>query len=229
MLATKFHLRLCILCVLFLTAAPRAMAASFDCTKASGATESLICKNTDISALDDDLQVAYKAAQAAVASFNKPELVKEQRNWIKYTRNICQDAICLKQAYTARIEVLARNDKYIVNKTSCEMPSNNTACVNVVSYRDPAIRIDSFNQSLSEQKKSGKIIGCSKLVNLPVGHANSNNSFGGICTLQESTQRKKVTICNDDMVGHFAMQPAAAQDVADKDLIDFTYDNCFGG
>ena len=229
MLATKSSLPLCILCVLFLTAAPRAMSASFDCAKASGATESLICKNADVSALDDDLQAAYKTAQAAVAPFNKPELVKEQRNWIKYTRNICQDAACLKQAYAARIDVLARNDKYIVDKTSCDMPSNNTACVNVVSYRDPAIRIDSFNQSLSEQKKSGKIIGCSKLVNLPVGHANSNNSFGGICTLQEGAQREEVAICNDDMFGHFATQPATAQDVADKNLIDFIYDHCFGG
>jgi uncharacterized protein len=225
----KSFFSLCVFSVLLLAIAPRAISASFDCAKASGTTESLICKNADISALDDKLQAAYKAARVAVAPFNKPELLKEQRDWIKYTRNICQDADCLKLAYSARIAVLARNEKYIVDKTACETPNSNKDCVNVVSYRDPAIRIDSFNQSLAAHKKNGKIIGCSKLVNLPVGHANSNNSFGGICTLQDGAQRQNVTICNDDMVGHFAMQPTAPQDIPGKNLIDFTYDNCFGG
>lgn len=175
------------------------------------------------------MQSTYKTALAAVAPANKPSLIKEQKDWIKHSRDICQDATCLKQAYTARIDMLARNEKYIVDKTSCETPSNQTSCINVVSYRDTAIRIGSFNRSLAEHKKSGKIIGCSRLVNLPVGYAGSNNSFGGICTLQQSEQRKQVAICNDDMVGHFAMQPTMPQDVSETHLVDFTHDRCYGG
>jgi uncharacterized protein len=209
--------------------ASRTFSASFDCAKASSTVETLVCKDSETSTLDDKLQQAYKIALTAVAPFNKPELVKEQRDWIRYTRNICQDTACLKQAYAARTEVLARNEKYIVDRSSCELPSGNTACVNVVTYRDPSVRIDSFNQSLAEQKKSGKIIGCSRLINLPVGYANSNNSFGGVCTLQDGAQRTSVEICNDDMVGHFQMRSAAPQEVSDKSLVDFTNDNCFGG
>lgn len=220
---------LVIFIILLFSENPIAFSASFDCAKASGATETLVCKSSELSALDDALQSTYKAALAAVAPSNKLALVKEQRDWIKYTRDICQDAACLKQAYTARIDMLARNEKYIVDKTSCETPSNQTSCVNVVSYRDTAIRIDSFNRSLVQHKKSGKIIGCSRLVNLPVGHAGSNNSFGGICTLQQGEQRKQVAICNDDMVGHFAMQPAMPQDGSETHLVDFTHDRCYGG
>jgi hypothetical protein len=125
--------------------------------------------------------------------------------------------------------VLARNEKYIIDDSSCEPPSDGGACVNVVTYRDPSIRITSFNKSLVEQKQRGRIISCSRLINLPVGTANSNNSYGGMCTLQDGAQRKAVEICNDDMFGHFQMQPTTPQGVSGKGLIDLTHNNCFGG
>lgn len=229
MLATKSYLSLCVLSLFFLVAAPRAIAASFDCSKATSTTETLICKDTQTSALDDKLQQTYKAALGAVAPSSKKALIEEQRHWIAYTRDVCQDEACLQQAYTARIDTLARNEKYIIDDSSCEPPSDGGACMNVVTYRDPSIRISSFNKSLVEQKQSGKIISCSRLINLPVGTANSNNSYGGMCTLQNGTQRKALEICNDDMFGHFQMQPATPQDVSGKGLIEFTHDYCFGG
>lgn len=219
----------CAFCILFFVAAPRAISASFDCGKATGTTETLICKNAKTSALDDKLQEAYKAAQAAVASSSKKALTEEQRHWIAYTRDVCQDEACLQQAYTTRIAVLVRNEKYIIDDSSCEPLDNGGPCTNVVTYRDTSIRIASFNKSLMEQKRSGKIISCSHLINLPVGTANSNNSYGGICILQDGTQRKAVEICNDDMFGHFQMRSAAPKDASGKDLIDFTHSYCFGG
>lgn len=206
-----------------------AFAASFDCNKAKSDTEKLICKDTETSALDAKLQQAYKAAQAATDDAGKKTLTEEQRHWIAYTRDLCADEACLQQAYTARIALLARNEKYIIDKTSCEVPAGSNECVNVVAYRDPSIRIRSFNQSLAQAKQAGKIIGCSGLINLPVGTAGSNNSFGGVCTLQNAAQRKVVEICDDDMFGHFEVKPVDPQDVSDKNLIDFTHEHCFGG
>ncbi|BDU22185.1 lysozyme inhibitor LprI family protein [Dyella sp. GSA-30] len=206
-----------------------ACAASFDCNKAKSDIEKLVCKDTETSALDDKLQQAYKTAQAATDAAGKKTLMDEQRHWIAYTRDLCADESCLQQAYTARIAVLARNEKYIVNKTSCEVPGGGGECVNVVAYRDTSIRMHSFNQSITQAKQAGKIIGCSALINLPVGTAGSNNSFGGICTLQNAAQRKVVEICDDDMFGHFEMKPVDPQDVSDKNLIDFTHEHCFGG
>lgn len=229
MLAAKFHITLCVFSVFFIVTAPRAKAASFDCSKATSATETLICKDTQTSALDDKLHQIYEAALAAVAPSSKKALIEEQHHWIAYIRDACQDEACLRQAYTARTAVLARSEKYIIDDSSCEPLGNGGACMNVVTYRDPSIRIASFNNSLAAQKQSGKIVSCSRLINLPVGTANSNNSYGGMCTLQDGTQRKAVEICNDDMFGHFTIRPSPTLDASNKLLIDFTYEQCFGG
>lgn len=208
---------------------PSAIAASFDCQKAASAVEKLICKDAATSSQDEKLHQAYQSALSAVAPSSKKALIEEQRHWISYTRDVCQDEACLQQAYTARIAVLARNEKYVIDDSSCKPSSDGGTCVNVVTYRDPTIRIASFNKSLVEQKQSGRIISCSRLINLPVGTANSNNSYGGMCTLQDSTQRKAMEICNDDMFGHFQMKSVTPQDVSDNDLITFTHNYCFGG
>lgn len=211
-----------------------AMAASFDCSKAASPTEKLICSSAEISSLDGKLQKTYKTALTATDAYGKKALTEEQRNWVRYTRGICQDTTCLKQAYLSRIVVLERNEKNIVDgEVTCAVPSGGIQvggdkCVNVVPYRDPNYRIGSFNQSLANEKQSGRIIGCSRLIDLPVGYANSNHSFGGVCILQDGAQRKDVEICNDDMVGHFQMQ-SLPQGAIDKQLIDFTYEYCFGG
>ncbi|WP_240434005.1 lysozyme inhibitor LprI family protein [Achromobacter sp. B7] len=212
-----------------------AQAASFDCNKAAGITERLICSDVETSALDGKLQGAYETALAATDAYGKKELGKEQRNWIKYARDICQDSACLQQAYTTRIAMLARNEEHIANGevySDCKLPGNQTVsgeCVNVVSIRDPNSRVESFNQSLAHQKQNGRIIGCSRLIDLPVGAAGSNHSFGGSCVLQEGTQRKNVRICNDDMFGHFQVEPSTPQDASDKRLVDFIYAQCYGG
>lgn len=218
------------LCLISL--ASHAFAASFDCSKAAAPTEKLICSDAETSALDTKLQQAYNTALAAASeAVDKKALAKEERNWIKYTRASCLDVSCLRQIYTSRIAVLARNEKDIVNgKSYCVMPSGGAGeheCgVYVVLYRDPNDRIDSFNESLTQNKQSGKIIGCSRLIDLPVGRVYANHSFGGICVFQDGTQRKDVEICNDDKLGGFKLQTANPKSVSDKSLIDFVYDNC---
>jgi uncharacterized protein len=216
--------------------APHAFAASFDCNKATSPTEKLICSDAQTSALDSKLQQTYKTALNATDAYGKKALAKEQRNWIQYTRGVCQDTACLRQVYTDRIAMLARNEKNILDGevySHCEMPtSSNTdgrECVNVVPIRDPNYRVDSFNKSLAQEKQNGRIIGCSRLIDLPVGMAGSNHSFGGFCVLQNDSQRKNVEICNDDMFGHFQVQTVGAQDTSDEHLIDFTYAQCYGG
>ena len=217
---------------------PCALAASFDCNKAASATEKLICGDAETSALDDKLQQAYKAALAAASeTTDKKALAKEQRNWIAYTRGICQDTACLQQVYTARIAVLARNEKNIENDASyCTKPSGyqggaRDCGVSAQAYRDPNDRTDSFNQSLAKQKQSGRILGCSRLIDLSdgthIGPGTGEQTFGGYCVMQNGTQRQSVAICNDDMVGDFQTQPVATQNMSDKQLIDFTY-NCSG-
>lgn len=86
----------------------------FDCTKASGEIETLICGDADLAALDRKLADVYGASlrklkgaadkQAAVKS-----LKAEQRGWIK-GRNDCWKAedkrACTEDAYKMRIALL---------------------------------------------------------------------------------------------------------------------------
>ncbi|WDS35817.1 lysozyme inhibitor LprI family protein [Pseudoxanthomonas sp.] len=199
--------------------------ASFDCGKAKAAAERLICSDPEVSGLDGRLAVAYTAASIAVEPSSKPQLREEQRRWIQYTRDLCADVVCLKQVYLDRIGILSRNDNILVNPVACQTVADADACVDVVTYRDPNVRIDAFNQLLRENDHEGKIIGCRTLIDLPAGTANGNHSFGADCTLETQSTRTAVKLCNDEMVGNFAIEPIEG-DENTRTLVQFTRDRC---
>ena len=79
-------------------------AASFDCAKAGTPVERMICSDPGVSALDQRLADAYKAASARDAH------VKEsQREWLANTRNRCGTTACLSEAYGARLDALKKD------------------------------------------------------------------------------------------------------------------------
>lgn len=79
-------------------------AASFDCAKASTDMENLICKNQELSRLDDALARVYK--QALSQTKDKKILRRQQRNWLGKVRNLCKDVSCIRDAYNERITQL---------------------------------------------------------------------------------------------------------------------------
>lgn len=92
-------------CLFLLTTAH---AASFDCAKSTSNTELLICGNTELSKLDDDLDKSYQ--QALASSKVKPSLTNAQRKWLRDVRNACLNVACLKSVYKLRIsELLTRS------------------------------------------------------------------------------------------------------------------------
>lgn len=196
-------------------------AASLDCTKAAGAAEREICVNPALSRLDETPGNTFREALGAVVQASKPTLINEQRDWIGYQRYICDNDACLADAYRSRIALLEKNEKYLVSRASCDIPEGKT-CRSVVWYRNPATRISAFNASLAEQHLRGKIIGCSMLLDLPVGTAHGNHSFGGLCTLEQDSRRTVITVCNDEMVGHVALNAVGANLPTAQKLVDFT-------
>lgn len=80
-------------------------AASFDCAKASTSIEKTICADSQLSDLDSKLMQAYR--QTLSAAGNGDAVKAEQRAWLLQVRNECQDAACLKLAYSDRIAALA--------------------------------------------------------------------------------------------------------------------------
>lgn len=87
-----------------LLAGALANAASFDCGKAQSKVEKLICDSHQLSALDENFDKLYKAAQDNYNPDEKQQLVSEQKQWLKNSRNKCSDEPCLVQTYSSRIE-----------------------------------------------------------------------------------------------------------------------------
>jgi uncharacterized protein len=99
--------------------------ASFDCARASTLIEQAICRDHELSALDERLMVAY--IRALKTSASKSELKAEQLQWLKTNRRTCETNVCLRKAYLARLEELngmSTNRSYLKPVSSPTIKSN---------------------------------------------------------------------------------------------------------
>jgi uncharacterized protein len=80
------------------------LAAGFNCEKASSAVEKIICSDSELSRMDENMTAAYK--KAAASAVDPVPLSADQKLWLKNTRNACRDASCLGKAYQERIAEL---------------------------------------------------------------------------------------------------------------------------
>lgn len=71
-----------IACAALFPAAARAEGPTFDCARAQGEVEMLICDDPALAALDHELDAAYKAATAKARGPVATELRETQRGWI---------------------------------------------------------------------------------------------------------------------------------------------------
>jgi|TARA_B100001059_G_C17824485_1_gene580498 uncharacterized protein YecT (DUF1311 family) len=82
-------------------------AASFDCNKASTATEHAICDYPELSALDDIMGETYRSAKTSADWLTPIQLKNTQRSWIK-SRNKCGNKFdCLRDSYVQRLEEIS--------------------------------------------------------------------------------------------------------------------------
>ena len=101
---------------------------SFDCNKASGEFEQLVCKEPELAALDR--QLADSFAQALAKSADKARLQAEQRGWIK-GRDGCWKAgdktACVRDAYVVRIVDLRLQHGLAATATTVEYRCDDAA------------------------------------------------------------------------------------------------------
>jgi uncharacterized protein len=87
--------------------ATAANAASFDCRLAQGKVETMICADSGISKLDEQLDAAY--TQVRKTSGDERAEKAMQLAWLK-GRNTCTDLACIQRAYASRVaELRARS------------------------------------------------------------------------------------------------------------------------
>jgi uncharacterized protein len=82
----------------------RAQAVMFDCKKGSSFVEKVICSDSRLSSMDDQVGRLYKEALAK--SSDDDAVRDEQKAWLK-SRNQCKDSDCIMKAYTDRISALS--------------------------------------------------------------------------------------------------------------------------
>lgn len=99
---------------IFLIAIPSiTLAAGFNCEKALTPVEKMICADDSLSTLDRSLTALYGSVRK-----NSPDLVHEQKIWLREKRNTCLTTACLNTAYQERIGALKKIDTCPANETS---------------------------------------------------------------------------------------------------------------
>lgn len=83
-----------------LLVANNSFAASFDCKKASTQIEIIICNNSELSRLDEDVSEIYRLILEKDASIKS-----SQEGWIK-SRDMCESDFCLINSYRDRVDEL---------------------------------------------------------------------------------------------------------------------------
>lgn len=100
-----------IACTVSFPAVVLAQGPTFDCAKASGSIEKMICADPELGALDRTLSAVYSAALSKAANERPPILKVEQRGWIK-GRNDCWKAddkrACVVEAYATALSSCRR-------------------------------------------------------------------------------------------------------------------------
>lgn len=113
-----------------------AFAASFDCTKAASQVERFICGSPEISRLDDELMQAYRAALGNPG--REAAIRQEQRQWLQ-ERNRCTYAICVKEAYEARLHALRQEQRAASPQAEGSSPLREMS--STLDYRPTEFRI----------------------------------------------------------------------------------------
>lgn len=99
---------------------------------------------------------------------------------------------------------------------------------NIIRMDNPNERLNSFRRR-GIGKLPGEIKSCRLLVDVPVGTARGNHSFGGYCIINVKKSDLSYMICDDEMVGRFSIKETHEKNMDMIELGRFVRDKCFGG
>lgn len=130
---------------------------SFDCAKAKGATETLICKDAGLAALDNELAALYPKALADLSQEQLKTEKAMQRGWIK-GRNDCWKAKdlrqCVEESYQLRITELQIKGGQLMVPTPVDYQCGKDVSLSTYFYNDaklPAAMIN-LNEGNNQQQ-----------------------------------------------------------------------------
>ncbi|MBR7630930.1 MliC family protein [Aeromonas popoffii] len=129
---------------------------SFDCAKAAGAAETLICKDAGLAALDNELAALYPKA---IANLSPEQLKTEkamQRGWIK-GRNDCWKAKdlrqCVEDSYQLRITELQISGGQLMVPTPVNYQCGKAVTLSTYFYHDAKLPAAVINLSEGDSQQ----------------------------------------------------------------------------
>jgi uncharacterized protein len=79
----------------------------FDCKYAKSKVEHLICADSDLSALDRQMNNVYKSGVEGSSPDQQLRIKQAQQRWRLEVRDACAAALCIHDAYVARLKVMS--------------------------------------------------------------------------------------------------------------------------
>ena len=104
--------------------------------------------------------------------------------------------------------------------------------LSVFSKEEHAPILKVFNDVLRREMRLEQVHDCGFVIDLPVGVAQGNHSYGGYCQSADGKDSQMFMICTDMLIGLFKLQPLEENKMPDDGinvLAKFTADNCYGG
>lgn len=130
-----------------------ALAAGFDCRKATTKVESLICRSQSLSQLDEDLSATYRSAMTGPDDAEPVSI--DQKRWLKNVRAKCRDEACLERAYRDRIVALRQWHDDAPAETRAD---GNYVLRHKVALMSPNAKVDGFETASAEDCLSIKTV-----------------------------------------------------------------------
>ncbi len=222
---------------------PPSSGPSFDCARASTPVEALLCGDPELSAQDLKMSEQYKYMLVSQSDLpSRRQLTALQQQWLQQRDAGCEHAAapkeCLAAAYSAQSKFLLHwiplpsvpQDMPGLARTGFragDMVYRGKQYA-VIREQDANGRTASFNAGLAAHQMA-VVDSCTLLVDLPVGTAHGNHSYGGVCSLAAGREKKMVMLCNDDTIGRFGFRVVDKRKVSIEELARFVAAECFGG
>ena len=89
-------------------------------------------------------------------------------------------------------------------------------------------RTTRFNREIKSHGFTGSVPSCNVMMQVAVGVRGGNISYGAICNIVSSGKAQRVMVCDDDLVGHFALKASTFAESEDA-VVEFVRNNCYGG
>lgn len=151
---------------------------------------------------------------------------------------ICDPIWRLESPYMEGGDSLSRHDLVKFIATECAVPriemdpsgdflTFENREQGILDRRDFADLVARFQTDFREFKVAGNITSCDTILELPVGTAYGNRSYGGICHVDGGTAAK-IAICDDEMIGHFKVRPLDTHGMTRQELAVFIAVYCTG-